>query len=433
MNAVLDSEQFRGNLQDAKFWAAGDAAFIDRAIRTVNTPFSPGQTPALNPENLEALAVHKAFIEQMDQLQKMSLSGLSPAELAEYLSVKDRSHWQQFTDHTQNLSPSSSIASTMIKALYDTDPNAILSLSPSELNTLGLQLMERVKTHDFATDMMAQINDSMTQNQDNKAAITALVAILSEANQRHMAGDPSAMTTLINQLNASSANPFNRQLSNALNLKSDQFGKLSEDDLKKIIEQAYRDAKLGPDQGPVQALSAQGQEKLKGMGQLDLFALAAAYRIDHDRFKQNPRPPPAPDLALTEDSRRDRAPDLKPEMAPAMAIAMGNMISQLTAAQIETLTSLYALKDEMPPAKVAAEMQKVLQEVNPNLPDDTWRVIANGLREGKALNDVLIDTQEHALPAPLQKIDPPAPTAPEQPDESYRYRNKYAPKPSFKG
>lgn len=400
---------------------------------------------AFNRDDLRSLEVSASFVGIAMVAQQMKKDGLNNEVIAKYLDFKEDSYWSKIgakgkndkeyqlaNSHEPTLSVSKDtnvthpvfIAATALRNLFDDNPDAVLSLSRDDVEGLASKLMDMVKQHDFSEDAKLQIEDNLNNNPENQQKIALITSILFAAEEQYRGGDPLVYEEIIAKLNTDQS-PFSQKMADLLLENKNSFGKMPPDSIKLMVEDAYRQARLEPfGDGRLNALSTEGQLLLGKTGRLDLIALDAKYKADFARDVLSRYPNYSPPAGKPELSNMNtlQPPGNTPQTRDLLPVS-------LNGDQLALLKELYNMKDSAHPGTLAVDMQRVLQEAYPDLPDNSWKILSSGLKEGRDLNLMLQDVERYRddtnAPKPKAEL---AHTQTPEPDVEYE-RNR--PRPSF--
>lgn len=396
-----------------------------------------------NQDDIKGLEISSIFIANVITAQQMKKDGLSLESIDAFLTLNKNGGWRQIgaaevdgpfvvsaqsdkiflldKDVEVNESHPVFIAATVAKNLFDRDPDAFFSLSRSDVELLSMELMNQSKTHDFAPDVIQQIDHNLHNHFQNNLLVEAILDEFSKANDGYRHGDKDAFNSIIQKLGQNPDNLFHQNLIKELNNRSDDFGILSENSMREIFEKAYTDTKMDPLQkagGSLVGLSKSTQRALGEIGRLDLIHLTSEF---HERHS-------GPMFEKYKNSQIQSAEAQLDMKIDPSKIELSSAEVTLSPLQQRTLDELFSMKDSAPPGRIAVDIQNVLKESIPDLSDSTWRVIADGIRQGHDLKTIIEDA---TTPAP-QPILPAAAAIPaNDPEPERSLRNNYAPKPKF--
>lgn len=396
-----------------------------------------------NRDDIKGLEVSSVFMSNVMTAQKMKQDGLSLESIDAFLTLNKNGGWRQIgatevdgpfivsaetdkiylleNDVDKNASHPVFIAATAAKDLFDRDPEAFLSLSRSDAERLSMELMNKSKSYNFAPDVIQQIDHNLHHNLQNNLLVEAIVEEFSKANNAYAQGDKNAFDPIIQNLQQNPDNLFHQNLIKELNNRSGEFGTLDKSSLRDIFEKAYTDTKMAPLQkagGALIGLSTETQRSLGEIGRLDLIQFTSEFHEKHsgplfEKYKNSQIQSAEAQLDMKIDPSK---------------IELSSAEVTLSPLQQRTLDELFSMKDSAPPGRIAVDIQNVLKESIPDLSDSTWRVIADGIRQGHDLKTIIEDA---TVPAPQPILPAAAATPANEPEPERSLRNNYAPKPKF--
>lgn len=369
--------------------------------------FAQLATSPFNTDFIRSLEVSAEFIAEIAVLQQMKKDGVDNDTIRKYLEFHDDRNWQNLgnektsdmhyesvnndvmmdkMDINSRVTHPVFISTAALLHLFKENPDSVLSLTRDDVEKLAAKLMDQVHKHDFSEDVKLQV-DANLLNPENQEKIELITAVLLQSDRAYRNGESSEYERVISQLKQSDSE-MEKSLASYLEQHRDDFGKLAKDDLKTMVENAYRDAKLSPlSNSRINGLSTEGQLLLGKTGRLELLALDQVYRDQFVRDILNKYPHYIPNTPVTNIQQRVVESGVDKVLQKGLDI---------TPSQLALLNELDGLRDSARPGQLAVDMQRALQETNPNIPEDTWKVIANGLREQKSIKDILDDVNKHA-------------------------------------